>query len=215
VSDTEVKTCAKTAAIHPLSLSRQLARRTVTVVGRAPREFVPGAVYHVYARGSNRQTIFASDSDRADFLVCLERVVSRAELRCLAYCLMSNHYHLVLETGDGGLSRAMKALNGRYALRFNSRYDRDAHLFKNRFGAVHQRSESQLLWTLRYTVTNPIDNGLCARPAEWPWSSYRASAGLDPAPRFLDVRRVLSYFGDASARARFAYRAFIDGVVGV
>jgi REP-associated tyrosine transposase len=137
------------------------------------------------------------------------------QLRCLAYCLMTNHYHLVLETADGEVSRAMKTLNGRYALRFNRRYDRDAHVFKNRFGAVHQRSEPQLLWTLRYTVMNPVDNGLCARPDEWHWSSYRASVGLDRAPRYLDVRRLLSYFGDESARARTVYRAYINGVVGV
>lgn len=139
----------------------------------------------------------------------------QANLRCLAYCLMSNHYHLVLETADGELSRAMQALNGRYALRFNRRYDRDAHLFKNRFGAVRQKTESQLLWTLRYTVRNPIEGGLCGRPDEWPWTSYRASAGLERAPPFLDVGRLLSYFGDETDRARITYRAYIDDVVGV
>jgi hypothetical protein len=128
---------------------------------------------------------------------------------------MSNHYHLVLETGDGELSRAIKALNGRYALRFNQRHQRDAHLFKNRFGAVHQGSESQLLWTLRYAVRNPVENGLCGMPEEWRWSSYRASIGLDRVPRFLDVSRLLSYFADMPDRARAVYRAYIDGVVGV
>jgi putative transposase len=72
-------------------------------MGRAARQFVPNAVYHVWSRGSNRQVIFAFDSDRVDFLGCLDRVVRTANLRCLAYCLMSNHYHLVLETGDGEL----------------------------------------------------------------------------------------------------------------
>ena len=179
-----------------------------------PREFVPGAAYHVFSRGSNRQAIFTFDSDRADFLVCLDGVISRSKLRCLAYFLMPNHYHLVLETGDGELSRAMKALNGRYALRFNRRHDRDAHLFRNRFGAVLQRSESQLLWTLRYTVRNPVDSGLCGSPDEWRWSSYRASVGLDRAPRFLDVRGLLSHFGDMPDRAMTVYREYIDGVVG-
>ena len=150
-----------------------------------------------------------------DFLNCLDRVVARAELRCLAYCLMTNHYHLVLETDDGELSRAVKALNGRYALRFNRRYDRDAHLFRNRFGAVHQETESQLIWTLRYAVINPVEQGLCGRPEEWHWSSYRASVGLDRAPRFLDVRRLLSFFGDASERSVAQYRACVHGFVGV
>jgi REP element-mobilizing transposase RayT len=123
-------------------------------MARSPRAFVPGATYHVYSRGSNRQAIFRFDSDRIDFLMCLERALRRARLQCLAYCLMPNHYHLVLETSDDNLSSAMKALNGRYALRFNRRYERDAHLFRNRFGAVLQESQDQLLWTLRYTVRN-------------------------------------------------------------
>lgn len=180
-------------------------------MGRAPREFIPGAIYHVYARGSNRQALFLFDSDRVDFLECLGRVVDNNDLRCLSYCLMSNHYHLVLETGDGRLSPALKALNGRYALRFNRRYGRDAHLFKNRFGAVLQETEAQLLATLRYAVRNPVDNGLCGQPDEWPWSSYRASVGLDPTPAFLDVNAMFSYFGSESHRAMAVYREYVNG----
>ncbi len=176
---------------------------------RAQRQFVAGGLYHVFARGSNRQAIFTLDSDRVDFLVCLSRVVARTDTRCLAYCLMSNHYHLVVASEDGGLSRAIKALNGRYALRFNTRYAREAHLFKNRFGAIPQKTSAQLLWTLRYVVTNPVANGMCASPKEWLWSSYRASVGLDRAPRFLDVKRLLSYFGDVPERARDRYREFV------
>jgi putative transposase len=184
-------------------------------VPRPPRQFLPGSVYHVFARGSNRQAIFAFDSDRIDFLDCLDRVIARSRLRCLAYCLMPNHYHLVLETEDGDVSRAIKALNGRYALRFNRRYDRVAHLFKNRFGAVRQETESQLLWTIRYTVMNPVASGLCATPEEWPWSSYRASVGLVRAPAFLEVVDLLSYFGGASDRAMTVYRSYIDDLIGV
>lgn len=184
-------------------------------MGRAPRQFVAGGIYHVHSRGSNRQAIFAFDTDRIDFLDCLDRVVTRTNLRCLAYCLMSNHYHLVLQTGDGELSRAIQRLNGRYALRFNRRYDRDAHLFKNRFGAVPQETESQLIWTFRYIVMNPVVTGLCGAPEEWRWSSYRASAGIDEAPRFLDVSGLLSFFGDVSERSRAQYRACVQGLVGV
>lgn len=184
-------------------------------MGRAPRQFVAGATYHVWSRGSNRQPIFLHDSDRDDFLACLGRVVSRSKLCCLAYCLMPNHYHLVLATENGELSRSMQALNGRYALRFNRRYERDAHLFRNRFGASRQESDSQLLWTLRYTVVNPVESGLCGAPEQWRWSSYRASVGLDRPPSFLDVNRLLSYFGGTSERAMTVYRAFVDGAVGV
>lgn len=184
-------------------------------MGRPPREFATHCTYHVYARGSNRQAIFAFDSDKTDFLACLDRALHRSGVSCLAYCLMSNHYHLVVDTCDGDLSLAMKLLNGRYSLRFNRRHERDAHLFKNRFGAVPQTTEGQLLWTLRYAVCNPVETGMCSSPEEWPWSSYRASVGLERAPRFLAVRRLLSYFGDEPLRATAVYRAFVDGNVGV
>jgi putative transposase len=179
------------------------------------REFLAGGIYHVFARGSNRQAIFSFDSDRVEFLMCLERVIARTKASCLAYCLLSNHYHLVLETEDGGVSRAMQALNGRYALRFNTRHAREAHLFKNRFGAVHQRTTSQLLWTLRYVVRNPVENGMCATPDEWHWSSYRASAGLARPPRFLDVKLLWSYFGDLPDRGISAYRDFVADRISV
>lgn len=90
-------------------------------MGRAPREFVAGGVYHVFARGSNRQPNFSFDSDHVDFLLCAQKTVTRSKTRCLAYCLMTNHYHLVLETEDGQVSRLMQSLNSRYALRFNLR----------------------------------------------------------------------------------------------
>jgi putative transposase len=170
---------------------------------------VAGGIYHVFSRGSNRQAIFALDSDRTDFLECLSRVVRVYKLSCLGYCLMPNHYHLVLETPDARLSYAMKALNGRYALRFNHRYGRSAHLFKNRFGAVRQETEPQLLWTLRYTVWNPVESGLCAAPDEWPWSSYRASVGLVKPPPYLHVAHLLSFFGDELEAARSQYRDLV------
>jgi REP element-mobilizing transposase RayT len=174
-------------------------------MAREPRDFAAGEIYHLFSRGSNRQAIFAFDSDRVDFLGCLERVVRVYELRCLCYCLMPNHYHLVVQAPGPGLSEAMKALNGRYALRFNRRHGRDAHLFKNRFGAVVQETESQFLWLVRYIVRNPVESELCAVPDEWPWSSHRASAGLDAAPTFLDRDGLLSHFGDNPKAAMSRY----------
>jgi putative transposase len=163
----------------------------------------------VFSRGSNRQPIFRTGSDRVDFLDCFQRVVLRSGLQCLAYCLMPNHFHLVLETPDGRVSDAMKALNGRYSLRYNKRHGAGAHLFKNRFGAVHQDSDAQLLWTLRYVVLNPVEAGLCAHPAEWGWSSFRASVGDAEPPAFLALDRLLSYFGDTPKKAMARYRALI------
>jgi hypothetical protein len=124
---------------------------------------------------------------------------------------MTNHFHLVVETPDARLSRAMQSLNGRYALRFNRRYDCDAHLFKNRFGAVPQTTTEQLHWTLRYVVRNPVESGLCAHPEEWVWSSYRASVGAIGAPSFLALGRLLSYFGDMPDSAMARFRAAMLG----
>jgi putative transposase len=182
---------------------------TVDSLARAPRDFHAGGIFHVYSRGSNRQAIFKFDSDRIDFLGCLERVVLRHELTCFAYCLMPNHFHLVVETPDERLSHAMKTLNGRYALRFNRRYGCDAHLFKNRLGAIRQKTEAQFFWSLRYTVRNPVDAGLCAEPGEWPWSSYLASAGVVPAPAFLGIRRLLACFSDTPESAMARYRTLV------
>jgi REP element-mobilizing transposase RayT len=180
-------------------------------VPRQRREFKAGGTYHVFSRGSNRQSIFRFDSDRIDFLDCFETVALRHELRCLAYCLMPNHFHFVIETPDGRLSDAMKALNGRYSLRFNKRHGCDAHLFKNRFGAIEQETDEQLFQTLRYVALNPVTAGLCSNPAEWPWSSYRASVGEVKPPLFLSLARLLSYLGATSETAMSRYRELVLG----
>ncbi len=176
---------------------------------RQPREFVENGIYHVYSRGSNRQAIFELDGDRIDFLRCLERAVARHELGCLGYCLMTNHYHLLVRTPDGRLSTAMRELNGRYAFRFNRRNERDAHLFKNRFGAVLQESHEQFLRSVRYVARNPLEKGLCARPEEWRWSSHRALVGLDVTPPFLNVEELLLYVADVSVDAVARYRELV------
>src|SRR5262245_39085501 len=155
---------------------------------RAPRMWVPASVYHVFSRGSNRHALFVYDADRADLLDYAAIVAKRYELECWAFGLMTNHCHYLLRTPDGpldALSSALRDLNGTYARRFNRRHGHEAHAFRNRFGAVLQETEEQLLWTARYIVRNPIEAGLCAHPSEWPWTSYRATAGLEPAPPLL------------------------------
>lgn len=172
----------------------------------------------MFSRGSNRQAIFRYDSDRTDLLECLARVVGRYELACLAFALMPNHCHYLFRIPDDRLSRAIKELNGRYALRFNRRYDREAHLFHNRFGAVLQETDEQLVWTARYIVVNPVTARLCAHPAEWPWTSFRATAQLEPAPAFLSTEALLSLFGDTADGAVKRYVEFVtgdDGELGV
>ena len=175
--------------------------------------FVPDAYYHLFSRGSNRQAISIQDEDRSDFLLCLGDALSRHGLACIAYCLMPNHYHLVLNVGEAQISRAIQRLNGRYARRFNRRYGRDAHVFKNRFGAVLLETESHFRWVCGYVVTNPVRAGLCSLPDEWRWSSYRACVGLDPPPPFLDAARALAFFGDLGPDPVAGYRRFVSGCV--
>ena len=177
---------------------------------RGPRVIIPDGIYHLTARGSNRGAIFVFDQDRYDILERIARVVDEYELVCHTYCLMTNHYHLVVGTPDARLSKAMKALNGGYARRFDARHGRSAHVFRNRFRSELIDSDEYLLTACRYVVLNPVRAGLCGHPAEWPWSSYRALAGLEPAPIFLSEGSVLSYFGNAPDRARARYREFVD-----
>lgn len=179
-------------------------------MARPLRDWIDDGTYHVFSRGSNRQAIFFLDEDRLDLLRCLARVVNRHDISCLAYVLMPNHCHYLFRLRAGGLSAAMKELNGRYALRLNRRYGRTAHLFENRFGTVLQESTEQLLWTARYIVRNPVRAGLCQHPSEWIWSSYRATAGIDPCPSFLAADELLSFLSDVPERAREMYVELMD-----
>jgi REP element-mobilizing transposase RayT len=182
---------------------------------RLPREWIAGGIYHVFSRGSNKQAVFAHDSDRVDFLDCAARVVERHQIHCLAFGLMPNHCHWLfrIPADDNRLSIAMKELNGRYSLRFNKRYGREAHLFRNRFRSVHQDTHEQLLWTIRYIARNPVEAGLCSHPEELPWTSYRATAGLDTPPGWLAVSTLLSYFGNTFDEAISRYVAFVASSV--
>lgn len=182
---------------------------------RPPRSFEPGGLYHLFSRGSNRQEIAIDDGDRIDLLMCAERAFRRHRVECLGYVVMPNHYHFVVLTPNGDVSAAMKELNGRFSLRFNRRHGRDAHAFKNRFGAVHLRRESHMLWASAYVAANPVRAGLCHRPENWAWSSYRASAGLEKPLPLLNVRQLYSYFADSSERAQVLYRFLVDSCAGI
>jgi putative transposase len=173
------------------------------------RIFVPDGIYHVASRGSDRRPIFRHDADRELFLDQLEKTLERYRLPCLAYCLMGNHYHLVVLTPDQRLSKAMQELNGGYSRRFNSTHGRSAHLFRNRFMAQLIDSDSYLLTACRYVAHNPVRAGLCGMPSGWKWSSYRISAGIEPAPRFLDERLLREAIGGGEGWRR-RYREFVE-----
>ncbi|MGI9021420.1 MAG: transposase [Solirubrobacterales bacterium] len=180
-------------------------------MARKPRENVEGGVYHVYARGNGGAPVYLDDDDRRFYLLRLGRVTSSVGWRCLSYCLMSNHVHLLLETPHANLSNGMQRLQGGYAQAFNKRRERTGHLFEGRYGAVRSVSDEQLLVTAAYIARNPVDAGLCREPAQWSWSSYRAVlAGIGPP--WLDQNRLLRYFG-GGAEARQRYSDFVHSSV--
>lgn len=164
------------------------------------------------ARGVRRLPIYTCAEDYRLFLDVLGLVAETLGWRILAYCLMPNHYHLVLETPEADLSDGMQWLNGYYAQAFNHRHAVDGHLFQGRFYSGQVAGDWHLLELSRYLARNPVDAGLCRHPRSWPWGSYRAVAGFERpvAPRFLDVRRVLGMFGSSPALARKRFRSFID-----
>lgn len=181
---------------------------------REPRIEIPGGIYHIGSRGNRGCAIYADDFERRIFLKLLSLVVRRFRWTCHSYCLMGNHYHLLIQLELGGLSDGLQLLNGAFARFSNRRHDYvGQHLFRNRFWSELIEDESQLLETARYIVLNPIRAGICKVPEDWSWSSYRACAGLDFAPHFLAATQHLRFFGKVPSAARRAYRNFVrDGI---
>ena len=167
------------------------------------------AVYHVTSRGNARSDIYLADEDRELFLDVLGHVVERFGWVCHAYCLMSNHYHLMIETPQANLSRGMRQLNGVYTQRFNRLHDRVGHVFQGRFKAIVVDKEAYLLELSRYIVRNPVAAGMVADVSDWPWSSYGATAGEGKKPSFLHTEWLLSQFGRTRASARASYASFV------
>ena len=176
---------------------------------RAPRNWIDGGIYHVYARGSNRQAIFLNDGDYIEFATLLDIAIQEHELDTFGWSLMPNHWHAIFRCPPMGLSMFMKHVNHRYALRFDRRWGRTSHVFQHRFGAVLQETEEQFLWTLRYVVRNPVESGMCASPFDARWTSFAATAGLERAPAYLRVEEILAHFGGAREEARRRYVEFV------
>jgi REP element-mobilizing transposase RayT len=177
-------------------------------VPRRPRQESEPGVHHVYARGNGQQPIYRDDIDRETYLRMLGRVVVRHRWQCLAYCLMGNHVHLLLETREPNLGRGMGRLHSDYAQRFNRRHGRSGHLFQGRYGAVRVQDDIQLWTVVRYIARNPVQAGMCERAEEWAWSSHRAVLGA-PAPAWLDVRRLLWHLGALGGEPRERYRDIV------
>lgn len=147
----------------------------------------PGAVYHVTARGDRREDIFVDDEDRQALLAVVTQALSRFDAVALAYCLMDNHYHFVLQTRQANLSLLMRHINGVYTQAYNRRHDKVGHLFQGRFKAILVDREAYLLEVVRYVDLNPVRARMVRDPASWAWSSYRAHVGRAPVPAWLDT----------------------------
>lgn len=180
---------------------------------RAHRIQLPGLIYHVGSRGVEKRAIFDQlPRDREIFLALLDHVVRRYGWCCHAYCLMGNHFHLVLDTPEANLSAGMQYLKGEYAQWLNNALGREGALFERRFWSRIALSESYVFELARYVVLNPVRVGWARSPEDWPWSSYAATVGLAGVPPFLSPRRVLDFFGDGPA-ALVRYAQFVgEGV---
>ena len=168
-----------------------------------------GAVYHITSRGNARKPIFRDDKDRDSFFEILTSVTKRYNWLCHAYCLMDNHYHLIIETPDANLSRGMRQLNGVYTQTYNRRHKKTGHIFQGRYKAILVDKDSYLLELCRYVVLNPLKAGIVERPDDWKWSSYISTAGIKKAPRYLTVDWILGQFGKDRGKAEKNYRDFV------
>ena len=171
----------------------------------------PGALYHVTARGNARAAVFLDDDDRRRFLALLAETAARRGWTCHAYCLMDNHYHLLVERSSANLGRGMRQINGVYTQRFNRAHGRAGHVFQGRYKAILVEKQAYLLELARYVVLNPVRAGMVAKPGDWMWSSYRRTAARrgGPAPYGWLLRQ----FGADDKTARAAYRRFVrDGI---
>ena len=170
----------------------------------------PGAFYHITSRGDRREDIYEDDGDRSAFLSILESVCETYNWVCYAHCLMSNHYHLLIETPDANLSKGMRQLNGVYTQTYNRRQGRVGHVFQGRYKAILVDKDNYLLELSRYIVLNPVRAGMVRAAKDWPWSSYRATAGQVEAPDFLNVEWLLSVFSKRKSTAVERYKQFVS-----
>ena len=182
-------------------------------MARKPREEVEGGIYHVYARGNNRERVFLDDQDRRTYLFLLCRVIEQQEWHCLSYCLMDNHVHLLIETPKPNLARGMQRLHSAYAQVFNERHGRVGHVFQGRYGAVRIETDDQLWTTVAYIAANPVRSGLCEGAEQWRWSSHRDIVRREKHG-FVDVQRLLWHLGGYTPNPIREYESLVLAAAG-
>ncbi|MEN8208767.1 MAG: transposase [Candidatus Fermentibacteria bacterium] len=181
---------------------------------RQLRTEFPGALYHVYSRGNNKKPIFLENGDRYKFLSILNKAVRKYSYLCYGYCIMGTHFHLMLETPDGNISRGMHILHSSYAQYFNRRHGCVGHVFQGRYHSILVQRELYLLELCRYIVLNPVRAGLVKHPGEYTWSSFNETIGtLNQERSIIATELVLSHFGIAADEAGKNYVHFVlDGI---
>ena len=178
-------------------------------MARKPRLEFPGAIYHINHRGNHQEYIYHDDDDRKLFLKLLQTTIQRMNWICHAYCLMGNHYHLLIEIPEGILSRGMAWLNGVYTQKFNKKYGLTGHLFQGRFKSKPIEDNMQFLTGVRYIVRNPVDAGMVESADQWPWSSYRATVGKIEPPEYVFVDDILSCLSTDRQSAQVFFQEFV------
>ena len=183
---------------------------------RPPRLEYAGALYHVTARGVQQGAIYLDDADRTTFLALVSHTLLTGNAHALAFCLMGNHYHFVLQTSATNLSTLMRRINSGYSLAFNHRHGRSGHVFEGRFKAIHVDREAYLLEVCRYVDLNPVRAALCDLPQDWAWSSYRSHVGMASAPPWLASRELhgllMGQELTTGAKIDAAQRSYVDWV---
>ena len=173
----------------------------------------PGAFYHVTSRGNEQKDVFKSQKDRERFLSYVESAVVRYGAVVHTWCLMSNHYHLLLETPSGNLSQIMRHINGAYTTYFNVKRKRAGHLFQGRYQAILVEADAYAVELSRYMHLNPVRAGMVAKPEHYQWSSYRSYIGQCTTPAWLKTDFILGYFGRKASDANNSYRRFVEDLL--
>ncbi len=184
-------------------------------MARPLRLELAGGLYHVTSRGDRREDIYVDDDDREEWLSLLGRVCNRFNWRCHVYCLMDNHYHIVIETAEANLSKGMRQLNGVYTQYYNRRHNRVGHVFQGRFKGILVEQDIYLLELSRYVVLNPLRAHMVKNIEEWRWSSYHIMTGQSLAPAWLEINWVLGQFSKQRKRAINHYINFVREGVGL
>ena len=169
-----------------------------------------GALYHVTSRGDRRENIYESDTDRENYIQILRDVCAQYNWAIHSYCLMSNHYHLLVETPDGNLSKGMRQLNGVYTQKYNRCNRKVGHVFQGRFKSVLVDGDAYLKELARYIVLNPVRAQMVRSTKDWRWSSYRATVGAVECPEWLDREWLLSGFARRQENAIDLYKKFVS-----